>query len=414
MTPELDLKQSSNIRDPYPLYRWLREHDPIHWSDSLRGWLISRDRDVRHVFQNPAIFASDRRGKIRDGAFSNRSAAADVWEAMGKQVAYRDPPDHTRLRRLLNKAFVTREVESMRPRIEELVNLLLDEVEAKGELDFIKDFAFPLPAHIISRMIGASTDDLDKLKMWSDDIGAYIGGSQEKSHNVDRAKRGLDCMGEYFGALMRRRKADPQDDLMSMLIAAEDEGDVFSDEEVVAQCITLLFGGHATTADLLGNGLFHLLRDPEQHQMLLDDLSLVPSAIEEFLRYESPVPIFAKVVSEAVELGGRSIERGQIVYVIMASANRDPSRFVNPDTLDIRREDNKHLAFGRGIHYCLGAPLARLEVDIAFSTLFRRFEKLTLVSDEPDWRRQIYLRGLKTLPIRFRPISARRGRSMTA
>ncbi len=157
MTPELDLRHSSNIRDPYSLYRWLREHDPIHWSDSLRGWLISRDHDVRHVFQNPEIFASDRRGKIRDGAFSNRSAAADVWEVMGKQVAYRDPPDHTRLRRLLNKAFATREVESMRPRIEELVNHLLDEVEAKGELEFVKDFAFPLPAHIISRMIGAST-----------------------------------------------------------------------------------------------------------------------------------------------------------------------------------------------------------------------------------------------------------------
>ncbi len=194
---------------------------------------------------------------------------------------------------------------------------------------------------------------------------------------------------------------------MSMLIAAEDEGDVFSDEEVVAQCVTLLFGGHATTADLLGNGLFHLLRNPEQHQMLLDDLSLVPSAIEEFLRYESPVPIFAKVVSENVELGGRSIKRGQIAYVIMASANRDPDRFVDAETLDIRRENNKHLAFGRGIHSCLGAPLARLEADIAFSTLLRRFEKLTLVSDEPDWRRQIYMRGLIALPIRFRPIPAK-------
>ncbi len=206
MTPELDLKHPSNIRDPYPLYRWLREHDPIHWSDSLRGWVISRDQDVRHVFQNPAIFASDRRGKIRDGTFSSRSAAADVWEAMGKQLAYRDPPDHTRLRRLLNKAFTTREVESMRPRIQELVNHLLDEVEAKGELDFIGDFAFPLPAHIISRMIGASTDDLGKLKMWSDDLGAYIGGSQEKVHNVDRAKHGLDCMGEYFDALMQNER----------------------------------------------------------------------------------------------------------------------------------------------------------------------------------------------------------------
>ncbi len=362
MTPELDLRHSSNIRDPYPLYRWLREHDPIHWSDSLRGWLISRDHDVRHVFQNPEIFASDRRGKIRDGAFSNRSAAADVLEVMGKQVAYRDPPDHTRLRRLLNKAFATREVESMRPRIEELVNHLLDEVEAKGELEFIKDFAFPLPAHIISRMIGASTDDLDKLKLWSDDLGAYIGGSQEKSHNVDRAKRGLDGMGEYFGALLRERKADPQDDLMSMLIAAEDEGDVFSEEELFSMFLLLQIGGHETTTNLIGNGLLALFQNPEEMQKLRDNPSLIETAVEEFLRYYCPIQSTSRVAMEDLEIGGKRISAGQMISLFIGAANRDPAQFPEPDRLDITRQENRHLAFGFGLcTFVWGPPWPALE-----------------------------------------------------
>jgi cytochrome P450 len=396
---ELDLKSISNVRDPFPVYAWLRAHDPVHWSESLNGWVVTRYPDVLEVFERPDVFSSDRFRKIAPDYASDRPAVRAVSDVLGHWIVFRDPPDHTRMRSLLQKTFTPRQLEKSRARIQTALDDLLATAASGGPSDFIRDVAFPLPATIIALLLGAPTDDLESIKLWSDRLAAYLGGAVDDSDNFTEAKAGVESLVDYFRKLLAERRRAPRDDLMSLMLEAEHEGARLSPDEVVANAVLLLFAGHETTTNLLGNGLFHLLRHPEQLALLRRDPSLTPSAVEEFLRYDGPVPATVKVATRNIEWHGRDIHKGDMVVPFMSSANRDASQFTAPDVLDIQRERNRHLAFAYGIHFCLGAPLARLEAQITFETILRRFPNLRTVESEPHWKPMIFLRGLASLPV---------------
>jgi cytochrome P450 len=410
-SPDLDLRSPANVRDPFPVYGWLRDHDPVHRSASLDAWIVTRYADVLEVFEQPQRFSSDRFRRAGERYASERPAVRDVVAVLRDWLVFRDPPDHTRLRALLQKTFTPRRLEALRPRIEATIEALLDPVAERGEADFLRDFAFPLPALVIALLLGAPPGDIEAIKKWSDRLAAYLGGSVDERDHFSEAQAGLASLVGYFRVLLDERHRQPQDDLMSALLRAEHEGQTLTGDEVVANCVLLLFAGHETTTNLLGNGLYHLLHHPDQLAALRAEPELVPGAVEELLRYDGPVPATLKIATEAVAWQGRRIEPGERVLPFLSSANRDPRRFPDPDALDVRRAPNRHLAFAFGIHFCLGAPLARLEARLAFEALLRRFARIELACDDPPWKPQIFLRGLAALPLRCegREAGARRG-----
>jgi len=400
--PDLDLKSWRNVQDPFPLYAWLRDHEPVYWSESLNAWVVTRYEDVLDVFNRPETFSSDRFRKIDERYASRRPAVRAVAEVLGHWLVFRDPPDHDRLRELLQSSFTPKQLASSRDRIQSTVDALLDRVVARGAMDFIRELAFPLPAMVIAGLMGAPEEDLEPIKTWSDRLAAYLGGAVDERDNFAEARAGVAALADYFQALLAERERHSRDDLMTLLLRAEHDGDRLTRDEVVANCILLLFAGHETTTNLLGNGLFHLLRNPAQAALLRADPSLLHGAVEELLRYDGPVPATVKIATEDVSRRGRTIRRGDMVVPSMASANRDPRQFPDPDTLDVRRQPERHVAFAAGIHYCLGAWLARLEARVVIDTVFRRLPHLSLAPGEPRWKPMIFLRGLESLPLTWR------------
>ena len=400
-SPDRDLKSLPNVYDPFPLYAWLREHDPVHWSDSLNAWALTRYADVLEVFNQPIAFSSDRFRKIGERYASSRPAVQAVGAVLGDWLVFRDPPDHTRLRGLLQASFTPRELLRSRDRIQATIDALLAPVAERGEMDFIRDFAFPLPATVIAVLIGAPTGDIDRIKTWSNRLAAYLGGAVDERDNFGEARAGLAALVDYFRDLLRERENAPRQDLMTLMLEAELEGDRLTRDEVVANSVLLLFAGHETTTNLLGNGLLHLLRHPDQTRALAADPALTPGAVEECLRYDGPVPATIKVATRDVTWHGRTIRRGDMVVPFLSAANRDPRQFPNPNRFDIRREPQRNLAFAYGIHFCLGAWLARLEAQLSFDTLLARLPNLAVAPVEPRWRPTMFLRGLESLPIRW-------------
>jgi cytochrome P450 len=398
---DLDLKSLPNVANPFPLYRWLRDHEPVHWSRSLNAWAVTRYADVLDIFTQPLTFSSDRFRKIDEKYASRRPAVQAVSEILDDWLVFRDPPDHTRLRSLLQKSFTPTHLGNSQARIQATVDGLLDLVAGRGEMDFIRAVAFPLPATVIAVLLGAPTEDIELIKDWSDALAAYLGGAVGSQDNFSQARQGVAHLVDYFRTLLRERWKNPRDDLMSLMLRAEHEGQHLSRDEVLANCVLLLFAGHETTTNLLGNGLFHLLRHPEPLRLLQQNPALTAEAVEEFLRYDGPVPATIKVATEDVEWHGYTIRRGDMVLPFMSSANRDPRQFPDPDALDIRRTPNRNVAFAYGIHFCLGAPLARLEGQITFATVLRRLPGLALQSAEPRWKPMIFLRGLESLGVKW-------------
>jgi cytochrome P450 len=406
MSIDLDFKSPANVRDPFPLYGWLREHEPLCWSGAMNAWAVTRYADVLEIFSRPERFSSDRFRKLDAKYASRRPAVQAVGEILADWLVFRDPPDHTRLRSLLQKSFTPTHLERSRARVQATIDALLDLAAARGEeMDFIRDLAFPLPATVIAVLLGAPIDDIEPIKAWSDRLAAYLGGAVGEADNFAEAREGVARLVDYFRALLhdRQRRAD-DDSLMSLMLRAEDHGDRLSHDEVVANCVLLLFAGHETTTNLLGNGLFHLLQRPDQVRLLAESPELTANAVEEFLRFDGPVPATIKIATEGIEWHGHTIRAGDIVMPFISSANRDPRQFPDADALDVRREPNRHLAFAYGIHFCLGAPLARLEARLTFDTLLRRFEGLSLASAEPRWKPMIFLRGLESLPVTWRNV----------
>jgi pimeloyl-[acyl-carrier protein] synthase len=383
------------LANPYPLYHRLRAEDPVHHSP-LGFWVLSRYDDVVLSLRDP------RFAKEAIAAFvAARFGIAPV--GIGLSMLDRDPPDHTRLRGLVSKAFTPRVVERLRPQIQQIIDGLLDRVEGAHSMDLIEAFAYPLPVIVICQMLGVPVEHRERFKQWGLDIARGLDGIllPPDSEVLRRSSAARHALSEYFRELIAERRASPREDMLSALIAAEEAGDKLSEEELLATCILLLVAGHETTVNLIGNGTLALLRHPDQLRRLRENPELIGSAVEELLRYDGPVQRTARIPSEDVTIGGRTIAKGEMVMPFIGAADRDPAQFPDPDRLDIARPDNRHIAFGWGIHFCLGAPLARVEGQLAINTLVQRLPKLALATDKPEYRQSLTLRGLTALPIAF-------------
>jgi hypothetical protein len=322
-------------------------------------------------------------------------------QVMVKQMLFMDAPDHTRLRGLASTAFTPARVESLRSHIKEILDNLLEPLLDTGRMDVIADLAAPLPAIVTAEMMGVPTSDANQLKDWSADFAEVLGNFQ---HNPDRASRTLKCVEEmtsYFRDAISRMRTEPREGLINALLTAEIDGDRLTEEEIIANCIVTMVGGQETTTNLIGNGVLTLLRHPDELERLRNDLTLIPSAVEELLRYESPSQHTARICREDTELGGKLIHKGQAVIAVMGAGNRDPERFPHPDRLDLGRTDNRHLAFGWASHFCFGAPLARIEGQLTFEAIVRRMSNLALETGDLVWRDNLGLRGLTSLPVTF-------------
>ncbi len=383
--------------DPYPFYHRLREADPVHRSP-LGFWVLTRYDDCVMVLRDPRFGRAGFEG-VLESVYGNTVEQGRLPTSM----LFRDPPDHTRLRGLVSRAFTPRVVEALRPRIQQIVDGLLDRVQSAGRMEVISDLAYPLPVIVISEMLGVPEEDRERIKQWSADIARSLDaiGLPTDPEIVDRGRTGRRAIGDYFRSLIPDRKKRPRGDLLSLLIEAEEQGDKLSEGELLATCVLLYIAGHETTVNLIGNGLLALLRHPKELERLRDAPSLIQSAVEELLRYDGPVQRTARITNADVELAEHKIPKGSMVVPVIGAANRDPAHFPDPDRLDVSRPDNRHIAFGFGIHFCLGAPLARLEGQITLGTLLHRLPRLALSTERPEWRESQVLRGLKALPVSF-------------
>ena len=386
------------LANPYPLYHRLRSEDPVHWDPYLHAWVVTRYADVVHVFQR---FSADRTPTPEQLTALGLTALTPLAEVMVLQMLFLDPPNHGRVRGLASKAFTARRVEVLRTHIQDITNSLLDAVQEKGRMDVIADLAYPLPAIVTAEMLGVPTSDWQQLTAWSADFAQVLGNFQ---HNPDRAPRvikSLQEMSAYFRAAIKEQRKNPRDGLIHAYLTAEIDGDRFTEDEVVANTIVTMVGGQETTTNLIGNGVLTLLRHQDQLERLKQDTSLIPSAVEELLRYESPSQHTARLAPDDVVLGGKTIRKRQAVIAVMGAANRDPERFPDPDKLDLGRQDNRHVAFAWASHFCFGAPLARIEGQTAFATMLQRMPNLRLEAGPITWRENLGLRGLTSLPVTF-------------
>jgi len=386
------------LADPYPLYRRLRTESPVHWDPYLHAWVVTRYADVITVLHD---FSADRTPTPEQFAAMGLSELGPIAQVMMRQMLFMDAPAHTRLRGLASMAFTPARVEVLRSHIRDIVDDLIEPLLCTGFMDVINDLAAPLPAIVTAEMLGVPTSDCEKLKAWSADFAEVLGNFQ---HNPDRTKRTLRCVEEmsaYFREAIQSMKTEPREGLINSFMTAEIDGDRLTEEEIIANCIVTMVGGQETTTNLIGNGILSLLRNPDQLQRLRDDLTLVPAAVEELLRYESPSQHTARIAPRDTEIGGKKIRKGQAVIAVMGAANRDPERFPDPDRLDLGRADNRHLAFGWASHFCFGAALARIEGQLVFEAIMRRMVNLTLKPGPLVWRDNLGLRGLTSLPVTF-------------
>jgi cytochrome P450 len=385
------------IANPYPHYRRLRETDPMHLTP-LGFYVASRHADIATVLRDK------RFGKDFAGRMSRRHGPEileePVYRSMRHWMLQQDPPDHTRLRGLVVRAFTARRVEDMRPRIQEIVDGIIDRVEARGRMDLIADFAFRLPVTVICDMLGIPAEDRELFFTSSRTGGRLLDPVPLSRAEIEQHNASNLAAAEYFHRLFELRRRQPGEDLTTQLVQAEERGSKLSNEELTANVILLFGAGHETTVNLIGNGLLALHRNADQLKLLREDPSLTAGAVEELLRYDSSVQVTGRTTLEDVdEIGGIALAKGQSVICLLGSANRDPAVYADPDQLDITRADVRPLSFGGGIHYCLGAQLARLEGEIAIATLLRRLPGLQLDDPEhPDWRQTFVLRGLNALP----------------
>ena len=376
--------------DPYPHYRNLREADPVHRSPFLEMWVLTRYEDVARV--------------LRDQRFSADRTKWDGFKAIEgfeptRSLLGLDPPDHTRLRTLVSKAFTPRMVEQLRPQAQAIVDEALDRAADRGEMELIEELAYPLPVAVIARMLGVPREDWPQFREWSRVLVRSLDPvAFPDPEQIAAVMAAQESLFEYLSPIVARRRLQPRDDLISALVAVEERGDALSERELLVMLNLLLVAGHETTVNLIGNGMLALLRHPDEMAMLRRRPELIESAVEELVRFDSPVQLTGRIAAEPCQLGGHEIRKGQLVLTLLGAANRDPDQFPDPDRLDLTRDPNQHFSFGRGIHFCLGAPLARLEGRVAIGSLVGRFPRLELAG-EPVRSETITLRGLTRLPL---------------
>jgi cytochrome P450 len=423
----LNLQRDEIRANPYPFYEQLRNQDPVHWDEQLGFWVFTSYADVDSLYTDERF--SRAQGLMRGFerlSESEQRIVQPVYHSFSKTVFYADPPYHTHLRGLMNHAFTPRRVERLRSYIQKTVNELLDAVQHNPEVDMIHDLAYPLPVMVIAELLGLPASDRARFKKWSDDLFAILGTvGQKSSPLLERAAQSLDEMTDYVKDLSRKRRASPRDDLLTALLSVTDDErlacphphdssspqatgapirereavSTLTEQELVSNINILLSTGHETTTHLIGNGLLALLQHPDQMERLQAQPPLLTVAIEEMLRYDSPVQITYRSALEDADIRGKLIRKGDLVNSILGSANRDPERFSNPDGFDITRDEGRHLGFGIGIHFCIGAPLVRLEAEVAFETILRRFPKIRLATETLEWQEHPIFRGLKSLPV---------------
>ena len=396
-----DFSTPAARRDPYPLYRQLQETEPAYFSEAWNAWLLTRYADAESAFKDRRLSANRVSGYAAKMPDAVKEKLKPLINNLSRWTLLMDPPDHTRLRGLISKAFTPRAVEAMRPRIQTLVNELLDRHSTSEHIDVIADLAYPLPTIIIGDMLGVPAQDSHLLKEWSDAIAAFMGASQLGPEIAGRAVKAVVEMEDYLRGVMEEHRRAPKPDLMSQLLAVREEGESLSEAELFATCVTLLFGGHETTTNLIGNAVIALARHPEQYRLVRASPELVPAAIEEVFRYDSPVQRMGRVAVEDIEYHGRTVRKGDRVFMVMGACNRDPRQFPEPDRFDVTRRENRHLSLGYGIHFCLGAALGRLEGQLALAALAERLPELHVDEAKLEWIDNLTIRGVTSLPLRW-------------
>src|SRR6266481_6320242 len=392
------LLDPETLANPYPLFHRLRSEDPVHWDPFLHAWIVTRYKDVVTVLHH---YSAERTPTPEQLTAMGLVSLNPIAQVMVKQMLFLDPPSHTRMRSLAAHAFTPARVEVLREHIRDITNSLLDKVQTRSRMDVIAELAEPLPCIVTAEMLGVPVEDHQQLKLWSQDFAEMLGNFQHNAERAPRILKSVEEMTAYFRSAMNEQRLRPREGLISSLMNAEIQGDRLSQDEVIANCIVTMVGGQETTTNLIGNGVLSLLRNPDQLERLRSDPSLIPSAVEELLRYESPSQHTARLAPEDTVLGEKRIPKRQAVIAVMAAANRDPERFPDPDRLDITRTDNRHLAFGWAAHFCFGAALARIEGQVAFELMLRRMPHWTLEAGRLVWRSNLGLRGLTSLPLRF-------------
>jgi hypothetical protein len=394
------------LRDPFPLYRRMREEDPVHWSPRLKAWILTRYDDCKAVLLDKEISSDRLRPYFATLPGAEAARIGQIIRYLTHWMVFRDPPEHARLRRLASKVFNLQSMNAMRPAAEELVDWLLGKIRERigdsGQIDFVADFAGPLPALVIMAMLGVPKEELAKVKRMSDDIALFIGSSRMSPDKYEIAERATHEMAAFFRELILDRRRRSRQDLLSQLVHLEDGGDRLSEDELVATCILLLFAGHETTTNHIANGLLSLLRFPREFDLLKENPELAPRAIEELLRYDGPSGAQVRVVKVEQELRGRTLKPGDRVFLMLNAANRDPEAYDDPDRLVLGRGGVAHLSFGFGMHICLGFPLARMEGEVALPAVVRHWEKIALAVPESRlaWLNSMVFRGMQSLPLK--------------
>ena len=398
------LQSQEFIQDPYPTYRHLRETDPVYWSNAWQCWVLTRFADVAAMLKDSGWFSSAGRlaALIDQLPPDQRARYQAMRDHFSRGLIHSDPPDHTRLRKLIGMAFTSHVVENLRPRVHEIVARALASRRGAGTMDVMQDLAFPLPTIVIAEMLGAPPEDRDKFKAWTTGIVAFQGTGRPKADMMDSSQESLLQMRAYVRSLCAQRRFQPRKDLLSLLVAAEDAGDKLTEDELIGTCVTLFIAGHETTTGLIGNAVAALLRHPDQLEIVRENPTRMADAIEETLRWNNSVQRVFRRVTQDLEFAGQHMRKNQTVVGVIGAANRDPEIFVEPECFDISRTGNRHISFGSGVHFCLGAPLARLEAPLAVSMLLREFPNVHLAHDTIDWLGGGLFRYPKTLPILLR------------
>lgn len=396
--PAYDPSDPQVVRDPYPALLALQADDPAHWNPRLKAWVLTRHADVKACLAGPRMSVDRIRPFYDTLPPAAQGQVAELMRYLTLWLVFRDPPEHTRLRQLMGRAFTMKAVETLRGPIEEIFELLADGLPRGRTFDFVEDFAMQLPAFVIMDLLGVPRDHMHRLKACSDRMQLFIGSARNAPDKYERAEAGAREMAALFRALIAERRAAPRDDLISALIAARDADDQLSEDEMVAACMLVMFGGHETTTNLLAGGMAKFMAHPQAARALAEDPELAKSAVEECLRLDGPSASMARVVAQDHELHGRTLRAGERVFAMINAANQDPAVFDAAPAFDIARRPNKHLTFGYGAHFCMGAALARLEGEVAFPRLVRRFAGMRPAAPI-EWHTTMIMRGPRTMPV---------------
>lgn len=390
------------LADPFSAYDRLRLEDPVHWSPVLKAWVITRYEDVKTVLLNDKMSVNKLDAFYENLPPKDAALMQDIIHYLNLWVAFQDPPDHTRMRMIMRKAFTASAFNNMEDRIHNIVHLLLDNIGDRGEIDFVSDYALLVPAYVIMDLLGIPRNMLPEIKSWTDDMSVFIGGARNADNKYQRAKRGCHQLASFFQNLIRERRISREPGFLMDLISARDDGDRLSEDELVATCILVLFAGHETTTNLIGNSMFTLVRNPEKIHEFYSKPEILDSACEELMRYDGPSNGIVRSIKQDHEFKGKQLRKGERIYIMLNAANRDPEVFIQPNQIKFEREPNRHLVFGLGIHTCLGLQLARQEGRIALRCFVDRFQNLSLIENNyPVWQDAMVPRGTSRLPLRI-------------